>query len=102
MFQSSQTVSKSNDEPKLTKHSFLSKIKNAASGSTEEKGPGGDDVASAKSSKWDALDDGYLLNHRKNWDEESSDDENDSFGDEKEHDVETPKPVESRKKRRQS
>lgn len=100
--ESAPTVSKSkNDEPKLTKHTFLSKIKNAASGSTDEKGPGGNDAGSAKSSKWDALNEDYLMNHKKNWDEESSDDDNENVDDEKEVGVDASTVVQSRKKRRQ-
>ncbi|CAJ1934196.1 unnamed protein product [Cylindrotheca closterium] len=101
--ESSQTVSRgSNIEPKVTKHTFLSKIKNAASVSTEEKIPGASDTGSAKSSKWDALNEDYLLNHKKNWDEESSDGENDNLDDEEDGDVDVSTAVQGRKKRRKS
>ncbi|KAL3943946.1 MAG: hypothetical protein SGBAC_001980 [Bacillariaceae sp.] len=100
--ESAPTVSKSpNDEPKLTKHTFLSKIKNAASVSTDEKGPGGNGAGPARSSKWNALNEEYLMNHKKNWDEESSDDGIESFDDDKEAGVGASTVVQSRKNKRQ-
>lgn len=69
-------------ETKMTKHSFLSKIKDAASaghgGKVDDK-TDNDTETKQQSSKWDALKDDYLLNPKKNWDQESSSDEEESI-----------------------
>eukprot|EP00980_Cylindrotheca_fusiformis_P029330 scaffold23297_cov132-Cylindrotheca_fusiformis.AAC.8 len=82
-----QTHSRQKDAPKETKHSFLDKIKNAASHA-----PGDQKTASKEKAKkteifkqtpkWDALKDDYLLNSKKNWDQESSEEDNESFAEE--------------------
>jgi len=95
--ESSQSASKTDNEPKLTKHSFLSKIKNAASTNNEEKVSVSNDSGTTKSSKWDALNEDYLLNHKKNWDEESSDEESNSVDGEMQDDRRV---EQTRKKRR--
>ena len=62
--------------------SFLSKIKDAASaghgGKVDDKADN-DTETKQQSSKWDALKDDYLLNPKKNWDQESSSDEEESI-----------------------
>jgi len=87
---------------KLTKHGFLDKIKAAAKtkGSDEPKeteiSKRGNDLPEKEGnnrSSWGALQDDYMLNSKKNWDEESSEEES------AEEDTEGPQ---SRKKRRYS
>lgn len=88
------TVSSKNKETsKLTKHGFLDKIKAAAKskGSDEQpatgtprRGENGAESEGNNSSSWGALKDDYMLDSKKNWDEESSDEEPDEeSGDEK-------------------
>mmetsp|Transcript_31736 Transcript_31736/g.74693 ORF Transcript_31736/g.74693 Transcript_31736/m.74693 type:complete len:339 (-) Transcript_31736:65-1081(-) len=74
---------KNKETSKLTKHGFLDKIKAAAKSKGSEELDGetrkrGKNVASNEgnnSSSWGALKDDYMLNSKKNWDEESSDEE---------------------------
>jgi len=72
-------LSKRKGEPpsKMTKHGFLDKIKAAAmkTGSGDTRNEVGD-RKEKKTSSWGALKDDYMLN-KKNWDEESSDEESD-------------------------
>jgi len=80
----SNLLSKKKEISKLTKHGFLDKIKAAAKtkGSDEptevenrerRKKPKNDEDTNRSS--WGALQDDYMLNSKKNWDEESSEDE---------------------------
>jgi len=104
----SNVSSKRKETSKLTKHGFLDKIKAAA------KSKGGDDEKNEtetpksgknvvenegkKSPSWGALKDDFMLNPKKNWDEESSDEEG---SDASESDVKADsKGATSRKKRR--
>jgi hypothetical protein len=68
--QDDYTSSKSKQEPKLTKHGFLDKIKSAASASSGDnvvsnKKKGGDDKEKEQPGGWNALKDDYLLNPKK-------------------------------------
>jgi len=102
----SSVLSKKKEISKLTKHGFLDKIKAAA------KKKGSDDQKKGELSKpdknqiddegtnrasWGALQDGYIHSLKKNWDEESSDEELATEGSEVEADTKGSK---SRKKPR--
>lgn len=104
----SNVSSKRKEISKLTKHGFLDKIKAVA------KSKGGDDknenpkreknVADSEGnsrSSWGALKDDYMLNPKKNWDEESSDEEPESDTLESDGKVDT-KGATSRKRHRVS
>lgn len=80
----SNVSSKKKEISKLTKHGFLDKIKAAAKtkGSDEQKeteiskrGNNLTDNEGKNRSSWGALQDDYMLNSKKNWDEESSEEE---------------------------
>ena len=68
------STSKKTDVKKMTKHSFLDMIKNKAA----EKPVDGNGMKSKGTNdepQWKALQDDYMMNPKKNWDEESSDEE---------------------------
>lgn len=101
---------KNKETSKLTKHGFLDKIKAAAKskGIDEREGTNASkraenapDSEGNHRSSWGALKDDYMLNSKKNWDEESSDDEKESETSESDEKVDT-KGSTSRKKRRVS
>jgi len=100
--------SKKKEISKLTKHGFLDKIKAAAKtkGSDEQRETEisrcGKNVTTNEGttrSSWGALQDDYMLSSKKNWDEESSEEESELLKSEVEGDTEGSK---SRKKRRVS
>jgi hypothetical protein len=106
----SSVLSKKNQETsKITKHGFLDKIKEAAKSKGDEQNTsetsksGKADGEGNNRSSWSALKDDYMLNPKKNWDEESSEDEANEDSDSGEGDAEVGKKVPaSRKKRRVS
>ena len=70
-------ISKKADVKKMTKHGFLDMIKQkAVEEKTSNRGNGDCDEP-----QWKALQDDYMLNPKKNWDQESSDDEDADDGD---------------------
>lgn len=93
-----ETKTKKADTTKMTKHGFLDKIKNTAASletrndtvveeklkiATSNKEAGG---------KWNALKDDFMMKPKKNWDEESSSDEEEA-GDELPDDAMDPEGV---------
>jgi len=104
----SNAPTKKKEISKMTKHGFLDKIKAAAKtkGSEESKeaeisksGKNLNAVQGTNRSSWDALQDDYMLNPKKNWDEESSEEEPSDVDGKVGKDEEQSK---SRKKRRTS
>ncbi|KAG7374458.1 ribosomal RNA processing (Rrp15p) related protein [Nitzschia inconspicua] len=80
--------SKTIESSKMTKHSFLDKIKSAAKSQTadnfdskkrsvENEGRESNKETKSNTPSWGALKDDYMLNPKKNWDEESSEEEAD-------------------------
>jgi len=100
----SNVSSKNKETSKLTKHGFLDKIKAAAKtkGSearketeTSKAGKNSTENRGTSRSSWGALQDDYMLGSKKNWDEESSEEEPVS-----ESEIEVKDGSKSRKKRR--
>ena len=72
---------------KLSKHDFLDMIKSTAAANTEVQQQGTSEASKpaqpSSKSKWGALQDDYMLNSKlKDWDKESSDEEEENDGNE--------------------